>query len=138
MYEAALPGSAGARNLLFNVSRYESILENPVETESVVVHKKQHLQTSILMFSSQTLSVSSSSALSLSQLGRIRITGMNEVIDGNIIIDPGIISYYSYIDMSTHHPGLGDEANTASRPLASLCPGLAHLYSYIQIGLGHK
>ena len=74
------------------------------ERAFVVVHKKKkRLQTSsILMFSFQTLSVSSSVALSLSQLGRIRITGMNEVIDGNIIIDtPGIISYYSYIDMST-------------------------------------
>ena len=117
MYEAALPGSAGARNLLFNVSRYDSILENPVETGSVVVHKKQHLQTSILMFSSQTLSVSSSGALSLSQLGRIRITGMNEVIDGNIIIDGGIISYYSYIDM---WPGLSDDANLASLSHTSL------------------
>ena len=26
---------SGPRNLLFNVARYESILENPVETESV-------------------------------------------------------------------------------------------------------
>ena len=85
-------------------SKYFKIPLNGERRAFVVVHKKKkRLQTSsILMFSFQTLSVSSSVALSLSQLGRIRITGMNEVIDGNIIIDtPGIISYYSYIDMST-------------------------------------